>query len=225
MDLSHRFVVPASVETTWAAFNDLERIAPCFPGATITSVEGDDFSGSVKVKLGPIAMLYNGSGTFVERDESQHRAVIKATGKDKRGNGTAGVTVVAHMLPEGEGTTVELTSDLSITGKPAQFGRGVMQDVSDKLLGQFVDCIAGRLGEEEAPAPLPVEPAAASPSSSEEVGTAPEPAPAATSPPTQQPQAAELNLMSAVLPVMLRRYGLPVAGLVVIAVIIWFVAR
>jgi len=223
MDLSHRFVVPASVETTWAAFNDLERIAPCFPGATITSVEGDDFSGSVKVKLGPIAMLYNGSGTFVERDESQHRAVIKATGKDKRGNGTAGVTVVAHMLPEGEGTAVELTSDLSITGKPAQFGRGVMQDVSDKLLGQFVDCIAGRLGE-EAPAP-PVEPAAAQPSSSDEAGTAPAPAPAATSPPTQQPQAAELNLMSAVLPVMLRRYGLPLAGLVVIAVIIWFVAR
>ncbi len=162
MDLSHRFVVPASVETTWAAFNDLESIAPCFPGATITSVEGDDFSGSVKVKLGPIAMLYNGSGTFVERDESQHRAVIKATGKDKRGNGTAGVTVVAHMLPEGEGTAVELTSDLSITGKPAQFGRGVMQDVSDKLLGQFVDCIAGRLGE-EAPAQPPVEPASASP--------------------------------------------------------------
>ncbi len=224
MDLSHRFVVPASVETTWAAFNDLERIAPCFPGATIASVEGDDFSGSVKVKLGPIAMLYNGSGTFVERDESQHRAVIKATGKDKRGNGTAGVTVVAHMLAEGEGTAVELTSDLSITGKPAQFGRGVMQDVSDKLLGQFVDCIAGQLGE-EAPTPSTdptVEPAVAEQAPT---GVAPPSAPAATSPPAQQAPAAELNLMSAVLPVMLRRYGLPLAGIVVIAVIIWFVAR
>ena len=220
MDLSHRFVVPASVETTWAAFNDLERIAPCFPGATITSVEGDDFSGSVKVKLGPIAMLYNGSGTFVERDETQHRAVIKATGKDKRGNGTAGVTVVAHMLPEGEGTAVELTSDLSITGKPAQFGRGVMQDVSDKLLGQFVDCIAGQLGE-EATAPL-VEPAVAEQSPT---GVAPSAPPAATPAPAQQAPAAELNLMSAVLPVMLRRYGLPIAGIIVIAVIIWFVAR
>jgi len=223
MDLSHRFVVPASVETTWAAFNDLERIAPCFPGATITSVEGDDFSGSVKVKLGPIAMQYNGSGTFVERDETQHRAVIKANGKDKRGNGTAGVTVVANMSPDGEGTAVELTSDLAITGKPAQFGRGVMQDVSDKLLGQFVDCIAGQLGEEapNQPAEPAVEPVVAE---SSPAGVTP-PAPASTSPPTQQAPAAELNLMSAVLPVMLRRYGLPIAGIIVIAVIIWFVAR
>ncbi len=224
MDLSHRFVVPASVEMTWAAFNDLERIAPCFPGATITSVEGDDFSGSVKVKLGPIAMLYNGSGTFVERDESQHRAVIKATGKDKRGNGTAGVTVVAHMLPEGEGTAVELTSDLSITGKPAQFGRGVMQDVSDRLLGQFVDCIAGQLGE-ETPAAQPVEPVASERVPTDETGVAPPSSPAPSSPRSQQPAAAELNLMSTVLPVMLRRYGLPVAGIVVLAAIIWFVAR
>ena len=227
MDLTHRFVVPASIDTTWAAFNDLERIAPCFPGATVTSVEGDDFAGSVKVKLGPISMLYNGSGTFVERDETRHRAVIRATGKDKRGNGTAGVTVVAHMMSEGEGTAVELTSDLTITGKPAQFGRGVMQDVSDRLLGQFVDCIAGQLGE-ETPAAQPVEPA--EPAASEwlptdETGVAPPSSPSSSPPRQQQPAAAELNLMSTVLPVMLRRYGLPAAGVIVLAVIIWFVAR
>ncbi len=223
MDLTHRFVVPASIDTTWAAFNDLERIAPCFPGATVTPVEGDEFAGSVKVKLGPIAMLYNGSGTFVERDETQHRAVIRATGKDKRGNGTAGVTVVAHMMSEGDGTAVELTSDLTITGKPAQFGRGVMQDVSDRLLGQFVDCIAGQLGE-ETPATQPAEPVASERLTTDETGVAPPSSPP-PAPRPQQPAAAELNLMSTVLPVMLRRYGLPAAGVIVLAVIIWFVAR
>jgi len=224
MDLTHRFVVPASIDTTWAAFNDLERIAPCFPGATVTSVEGDEFAGSVKVKLGPIAMLYNGSGTFVERDETRHRAVIRATGKDKRGNGTAGVTVVANMMSEGEGTAVELTSDLSITGKPAQFGRGVMQDVSDRLLGQFVDCIAGQLGEEP-PVTPPAEPAASERVPTDETGVAPPSSPAPSTPRPQQPAAAELNLMSTVLPVMLRRYGLPIAGIIVLAAIIWFVSR
>ena len=196
MDLTPRFVVPAPIAPTWAAFNDLERVARCFPGATVTSVEGDDFAGSVKVRLGPIAMHYEGSGRFVERDETRHRAVIRATGQDHRGNGTAGVTVVAYMRPEGEETAVELTSELSITGRPAQFGQGVMQDVSDKLLGEFVACMAGRL-EEEAPAASSGEPAV-----------------------TEQ-----LDLMSTVLPVMLRRYGLPVAGIIVLTVIVWFVAR
>lgn len=196
MDLTHRFVVPAPIDATWAAFNDLERVARCFPGATVTSVEGDDFAGSVRVKLGPIAMHYNGSGTFVERDETRHRAVIRATGQDQRDLGSAGVTVVAHMMPDGVGTAVQLTTDLSITGRPSQFGRNVMQDVSDKLLEQFVDCMAGQLGEEP-PAARTDEPAV-----------------------TEQ-----LNLMSTVLPVMLRRYGLPVAGIIVLAAIVWFVAR
>ncbi len=221
MDLTHRFVVPASIDTTWAAFNDLERIAPCFPGATVTSVEGDDFAGSVKVKLGPIAMLYNGTGTFVERDQTRHRAVLKAKGKDKRGNGTAGVTVVANMTPEGDGTAVEVTSDLSITGKPAQFGRGVIQDVSDKLLGQFVDCIAGQLGEKEQPADVASVQTASESLPTDETGHAPPSAPATPTPSAP----AELNLMSTVLPVMLRRYGLPAAGIVVLAVIVWFVVR
>ncbi len=215
MDLTHRFVVPASLETTWAAFNDLERVAPCFPGATITSVDGDDFAGSVKVKLGPIAMLYNGSGTFVERDEATHRAVIQAKGKDKRGNGTAGVNVVARMMADGAGTAVEVTSDLSITGKPAQFGRGVIQDVSDKLLNQFVECIAAHLGE------APAEPAEDPPTPSAGDPAPPPPQPA----PAQPAAASELNLMSTVMPVMLKRYGLPVAGVVVAVVVVWFVVR
>ena len=117
------------------------------PGAQVTSAEGDSFSGSVKVKLGPIALVYNGSGTFVEKDDAAHRFVVDAKGKDKRGNGTAGAKVALSMAPSASGgTDVEVLTDLAVTGKPAQFGRGVMQDVSDKLLGQFVACLEERLG-------------------------------------------------------------------------------
>ena len=150
MELEHNFTVPASLEETWAAFNDPERVAPCFPGATLISVNGDEFTGSAKIKLGPIALQYNGVGTYVERDEAAHRAVIEAKGKDKRGNGTANATVTARFRLDGEGTAVHVTTDLAVTGKPAQFGRGVMQDVSDKLLGQFVACLQATLGAPEA---------------------------------------------------------------------------
>ncbi len=150
MDLAHRFTVPTSIEETWAHFNDIATVAQCFPGATVTSVDDDSFSGSVKVKLGPIALVYNGSGTFVEKDETAHKFVVNAQGKDKRGNGTAGAVVTLTMTSvAGEATVpateVEVLTDLAITGKPAQFGRGVMQDVSDKLLGQFVACLEARL--------------------------------------------------------------------------------
>lgn len=208
MELRHQFAVPASIEQTWAAFNDLESIAPCFPGATLTSVEGDEFKGSVKVKLGPIALQYTGVGTFVERDESARRAVIEAKGKDKRGNGTAGATVVAQLTPDGTGTSVEVSTDLSITGKPAQFGRGVIQDISDKLLGQFVACIAAQL-----------EPAATEPPQAEAV----EPEPVA---PVPSAAPAELDLGRTVLPVLARRYGVPVGIAVSIALaVVWWRRR
>jgi uncharacterized protein len=149
VELEHQFTVPASVEETWKAFTDPEQVAPCFPGATLLSVSGNEFTGSAKIKLGPIALQYNGVGTYVERDESTHRAVIEAKGKDKRGNGTANATVTAQLSPDGEGTAVHVTTDLAVTGKPAQFGRGVMQDVSDKLLGQFLACLQTKLGASE----------------------------------------------------------------------------
>ena len=148
MDLTHRFTVPVGVEETWAHFNDIASVAECFPGAQVTSAEADSFAGTVKVKLGPIALVYNGTGTFVEKDESQHRFVVDAKGKDKRGNGTAGAKVTLTMASaagDPGSTDVEVVTDLAITGKPAQFGRGVMQDVSDKLLGQFVSCLEERL--------------------------------------------------------------------------------
>ena len=147
MDLRHEFTVPASIDQTWSAFNDIESVAVCFPGAKVTAVEGDTFTGTVKVKLGPIALIYNGTGTFVEKDESAHRMVIDAKGKDKRGNGTAGAHVTATMTEQGASTHVEVLTDLNITGKPAQFGRGVMEDVSNKLLGQFTACLEQKVGD------------------------------------------------------------------------------
>ena len=158
MELSHDFTVPASVDDAWGTFMDLERVGSCFPGATITSVDESGFAGTVKVKLGPIALQYAGSGRFTERDDTAHRAVIEAKGKDKRGNGTAGATVTLLLAPSGEGTRIDVTTDLSITGKPAQFGRGVMQEVSDKLLQQFVGCIESQFAEPVEPEPV-VEPA------------------------------------------------------------------
>jgi carbon monoxide dehydrogenase subunit G len=147
MDLKHRFSVPAPLDEAWKAFNNLEALAPCFPGATIANVEGDDFAGSVKIKLGPISLLYNGSGRYLERNNEARRVVIEARGKDKRGNGTATAMVTASFTENGPQTDVEVLTDLAITGKPAQFGRGVISDVSDKLLEQFVSCVSGRLGE------------------------------------------------------------------------------
>ena len=147
MDLTHRFSVPAHIDEAWSAFNNLEGLAPCFPGATIDSIEGDGFTGSVKIKLGPIALLYNGSGRYVERNDADRRVVIEARGKDKRGNGTATAVVTASFAERGEQTDVEVLTDLAITGKPAQFGRGVISDVSDKLLGQFVSCVSERFAD------------------------------------------------------------------------------
>jgi carbon monoxide dehydrogenase subunit G len=157
VELQHQFTVPAPVGTTWDTFMDLAGVAACFPGATVTSVEGDRFEGTCKVKLGPIALMYTGSGQFVTRDDDAHRATIEATGKDKRGNGTAGAKVTIALDETADSSTaVEVTTDLSITGKPAQFGRGVMQDVSDKLLQQFVACLEQRLTAPELD-PVPTE--------------------------------------------------------------------
>ncbi len=153
MDLNHSFTVPATVAATWSTFEDIESVAGCFPGATVTEVAGNDFKGTCKVKLGPIALLYTGSGTFLEKDEASRRFVIEAKGKDKRGNGTAGATVTATFAEEGaDATRVDVQTDLAITGKPAQFGRGVIEDISNKLLQQFVTCLQDKVGAPEAPA-------------------------------------------------------------------------
>ncbi|RBY96977.1 carbon monoxide dehydrogenase [Blastococcus sp. TF02-8] len=150
MQLENSFTVPVPVDEAWRVLLDIERIAPCMPGAALDSVTGDDFTGRVKVKLGPINLTYQGKASFVEKDEAAHRAVIDARGKDQRGNGTAAATVTAVLKAEGAVTRVDVLTDLNITGRPAQFGRGVMTDVGNKLLGQFADKLAAQLGEGDA---------------------------------------------------------------------------
>ncbi|MGC9961677.1 MAG: SRPBCC family protein [Acidimicrobiales bacterium] len=138
MELTNEFVVAVPVEQAWAVLTDVERIAPCLPGAELQEVEGDDYRGIVKVKVGPITASYKGTARFVEKDDTAHRGVLKAEGRETRGQGNASATIVATLSPSGEGTKVEVVTDLAITGKVAQFGRGVLADVSGKLLEQFV---------------------------------------------------------------------------------------
>ena len=138
MELVHEFSVPVPVEQAWQVLTDVARIAPCLPGAELTGSDGDSYQGQVKVKVGPITAQYRGTASFAEKDESNHRVVLKASGRDTRGQGTASATVTAVMAPDGGTTAVSIVTDLSITGRVAQFGRGVMGDVSARLLEQFV---------------------------------------------------------------------------------------
>ena len=138
MELVHEFSVPVPVEQAWQVLTDVERIAPCLPGAELTGVDGDAYHGQVKIKVGPITAQYRGTASFTEKDEARHRVVLKASGRDTRGQGNASATVTAQMAQADGGTTVSIVTDLSISGRVAQFGRGVMGDVSAKLLGQFV---------------------------------------------------------------------------------------
>lgn len=138
MELSNEFRVSVPVEQAWAVLTDLERIAPCMPGAELREVEGDEYRGIVKVKVGPITAQYKGTASFVEMDPSAHRAVLRAEGRDTRGQGNASATVRAELEGQEGATVVRILTDLSVTGKVAQFGRGVLADVSAKLLDQFV---------------------------------------------------------------------------------------
>ena len=233
MELTHHFTVPVPIDVAWQAFNDLEQIAPCFPGAALTSYDGDAFEGLCKVKLGPISLQYAGTGRFVERDEASHRAVIEAKGKDKRGNGTASAGVTAQLTASGDSATdVTVKTDLNITGRPAQFGRGVMQDVSDKLLGQFASCLETKLGANEPPVedtPIAAEAAAASKAADGEAlkprGAAPRGASEGLTSPTSyqtarapssesaaSTPAAALDLGATVIPVLLKRYAPHIIG-------------
>ena len=224
MELSHHFTVPIGVEETWAHFNDIASVAECFPGAQVTEADADSFAGSVKVKLGPIALQYNGSGTFVEKDHEAHRFVVDAKGKDKRGNGTAGAKVTVSMTDAGGSTDVAVETDLAITGKPAQFGRGVMQDVSDKLLGQFVTCLEQRLsgpdeslgGESADASPAPLAADAPPPAPMRDAA----PPPPSPAPPPAPPSAEALDLGSAVLPVVLKSYWRQALGTVAALVVV-----
>jgi len=213
MQLTHHFTVPVPVEVAWAALNDLERVAGCFPGAAMTSFDGERFEGSCKVKLGPISMSYKGTGLFVERDDQARRAVIEAKGKDSRGNGAASVVVTANLAPTADdGAAVEVLTDLNITGRAAQFGRPVLQEVSDKILAEFAARLEADLRDGGG--------------GSVDAGVTALESPVATEGPEQSPSRTDdLDLGSTVLPILLRRYAWPALGGAVVLVALWKLLR
>jgi carbon monoxide dehydrogenase subunit G len=199
VDLQNSFVVPADIETTWKALLDIHRIAPCMPGAVLTASEGDTFEGTVKVKLGPVTMTYGGTARFVETDEANGRAVIDASGKESRGSGTAKALVTTQLVAESPTSTrVEVVTDLIVTGKPAQFGRGVMQDVAGRIIDQFAANLSAVIAAEINPV---------------------------TDQPVEVPQAADsIDLLGAAGAPVLKR-AIPIAiGIVVVVGIVWLIA-
>ena len=167
MELQNEFTVPAPVSEVWKTLLDVERIAPCLPGATVDRHEGDEVAGRVNVKVGPITASYAGIARFVAKDESEHRFVLQATGRETRGSGSASATVEARMSEQESDTHVTVGTSLQISGKQAQFGRGVMADVAAKLTDQFAACLAQRVREPAAangyvPGQAPARPAQAS---------------------------------------------------------------
>lgn len=146
MQLENEFRVPVPVAQAWQVLLDVQRIAPCMPGATVDRVEGDEIAGRVKVKVGPVMMSYAGTARFVEKDEQGRRLTIEGSGRETRGSGTAAATIEARLYEQESSTRVTVRTDLNVTGKPAQFGRGVMADVAGKLIDQFAACLADLVG-------------------------------------------------------------------------------
>ncbi|MEU6142825.1 SRPBCC family protein [Streptomyces sp. NPDC047081] len=170
MKIDQEFGVDVPVERAWQALTDLEALAPCMPGAELTGVEDEVYKGRVKVKVGPVVSQFAGTARFVKKDEAAHIAVINAAGKDTRGGGNASATIHARLRPEGVGTVVTVSTDLNISGKLAQFGSGMIKEISEKLFTQFVENVETRLlgpdtapAEEEAPVAEPEEAPAGEP--------------------------------------------------------------
>ncbi|HVB01016.1 MAG TPA: SRPBCC family protein [Acidimicrobiales bacterium] len=218
MELSNEFVVTAPIAATWAILTDLERIAPCLPGAQLDEVEGEEYRGTVKIKVGPITSQYKGTATFVSLDEVNHKAVLRATGRDTRGQGNATATVTASLSEEGDKTKVSVVTELDITGKVAQFGRGMLADISTKLLGQFAERLENDVVSSfDAPSPSATATDEAKPSA-ESAGATPEA-------PTAAPGIRQIAPMGNA-PVDLGKLAgssvlkaIPVVGVVVLAII------
>ena len=212
MELINEFEVDAPLDVVWSALTDVERIAPCLPGAQLQEVEGDEYRGVVKVKVGPITAQYKGAASFVEKDDAGYRAVLRAEGRDTRGTGNATADITAEMAPTATGTRVTVTTDLKVTGKVAQFGRGVMADVSKKLMGQFADNLSELLDQVQPDS----EPAVDGPASAEVSlpGQAEEQVRV-----IDAPEAAAVDLLGAAGTPVLKRL-LPVAVAVVVLVVV-----
>jgi uncharacterized protein len=213
MDLVHEFTVPVPVDDAWRILTDVERIAPCLPGAQLQEIEGDTYRGIVKVKVGPIQAQFKGQASFVEQDHVAHRVVLKGEGRDTTGKGNAAALITAELTSlTTTSTSVKVHTDLSITGKVAQFGRGAMADISDKLLAQFVENLNILIGEQQA-SPTPEAPAAAA--------TDEDAAPQIRK--IDAPEAEALDLLSVSSGVIIKR-AIPVV-IAIAAVVIWLVVR
>lgn len=212
MELNNDFEVAAPIDRVWDVLTDVERIAPCLPGAQLQEVEGDEFRGVVKVKVGPITAQYKGAASFVERDDAGHRAVLRAEGRDTRGAGNAAADITALLEAVDGGTRVTVTTDLTVTGKVAQFGRGVMADVSRKLMGQFADNLSDLIStaDGEAAAEAGSTPEDESPSETEAVRV------------VDSPEAEAIDLLGAAgAPVLKRLVSTLVVLAVVVVLVVW----
>ncbi len=217
MELQNSFTVPSDVETAWATLLDVETVAPCMPGATLESVDGDEMTGKVKVKLGPVSMTYGGTAKFVSKDEATHTAVIEGTGKESRGTGTAMAHVTTTLVSEGaELTRVDVTTDLTITGKAAQFGRGVMQDVAGRIIDQFAANLATVMSSSDAGARSDDLP---EPTSADTGATM---APVSPIRPADQES---IDLLGTAGAPVLKRAAPVLAGLVILSLIVWIFRR
>jgi carbon monoxide dehydrogenase subunit G len=208
MALNHQFTVGVPVEDAWRILTDVERIAPCLPGAQLQEIEGETYRGVVKVKVGPIQAQFKGQASFIERDDAAHKVVLKGEGRDTTGKGNAAAVITAEMTAvDASNTSVTVNTDLSVTGKVAQFGRGAMADISDKLLAQFVVNLNALIAEQ----PATAAPAAKEAAPTDGVRT------------IESAEVAPLDLLSAAGSPILKR-AIPVV-VVVVAVLVWLVVR
>jgi len=222
MQITDEFRVGVPVEHAWRVLLDVERIAPCMPGAQLQEVEGDEYRGIVKVKVGPITAQYKGAARIVEADEAARRIVIRAEGRDTRGQGNAAANVVATLAADGDATVVGIDTDLQVTGKVAQFGRGVMADVSSKLLGQFVECLHSTVLVDGAPASTAVSEPPAPPAA--DAAGAPVPSGVVRKIEAPEAQAVDLGRVAGGA-VAKRLVPVVVAAAVVVGVVIWLLSR
>ena len=223
MELINTFEVSVPVETAWKVLTDVERIAPCLPGAQLQEIEGDEYRGIVKVKVGPIQAQYKGKATFLERDDVNFKAVLDAAGRDTRGQGNASAIITAQLEAAGESTLVTVTTDLTVTGKVAQFGRGVLADVSAKILTQFVDNLEQTvLVDDSIIAPVAESPAAAPVASDAPAAVSAEEAPTIRK--IDQPEPEAINLLEQAGSPVLKR-AVPVLGVAIGALIVYGLIR
>jgi uncharacterized protein len=144
VELNSEFVVAAAIDEVWSLLTDVERIAPCIPGFQLQEIEGNEYRGLMKVKVGAVVTEYRASVEFVEQDASAHRAVMRGSGRETKGQGSVDATITSTLSPDGDRTRATMVTSVNVTGRVAQFGRGILADVSNKLVGQFVECLESR---------------------------------------------------------------------------------